>query len=378
MEFPAVSQTRLEFWKQPQYTQTGMWWFTLVFGFFGLHHLLLRSPQTALIFFIANILLLGYPWFYDLIQLSSYGGLNTEGLNEFGLGHPWGSLGLAKGMWLQAGKQSTGDAPNPWWFLLYVLTLPIAVLANLIAGDKYNAFARFLCHIIIPFGSILTLCAFFYDSYILLLKPEDLLVNGSKRIFPFTVLGMDYDGHSPGLTGVKTSDSASCSNDSFIISFLKLIGSSITGITKGVLTVGTFIAPEIVIPIEEASFIAGSAVDNVIGVSRDGLKAVGAAIEVGKEAAKGVVEVGTEIVKGVGETAIVAGEVAKLASVGPRIALGSLQQTAQQISKIHVPSSSGAKALQSGGGSISTLDYLGAGSIVAVIVGGLFMAAKHS
>lgn len=99
LEFPAVSQSRLPFWNQPQYTQSGMFIFTILFGIFGLHHLLLRSPQTMLLFLIGNFFTLGYWWFYDIIQLSPYGGNTTETLNTYGLDHPWGPLGLAQGMW---------------------------------------------------------------------------------------------------------------------------------------------------------------------------------------------------------------------------------------------------------------------------------------
>jgi hypothetical protein len=102
-EFPAVSQSRKEFWGEPQYTRFGMWLFTLFFGFFGLHHLMLRSPQTALMCCLVNIFTFGYWYFYDLIQLSSkeYGGLGDDGLNAYGLGSPWGPLGIAQGMWIQ-------------------------------------------------------------------------------------------------------------------------------------------------------------------------------------------------------------------------------------------------------------------------------------
>jgi hypothetical protein len=76
-----------------------MFIFTILFGIFGLHHLLLRSPQTMLLFLIGNFFTLGYWWFYDIIQLSPYGGNTTETLNTYGLDHPWGPLGLAQGMW---------------------------------------------------------------------------------------------------------------------------------------------------------------------------------------------------------------------------------------------------------------------------------------
>ena len=169
MEFPAVSQSRIHFWKEPQFTQSGMWWFTLFFGLFGLHHVLLRSPQTALLFFIANIFTLGYCWFYDLIQLSSYGGTTLDTLNRYGLDHPWGALGMAQGMWKADDapeKESTKESPpSPWFFLLYAIMVPIGVISNLIAGDLFNAAGRFGFLIFIPFGFIITLFAIFYDYF---------------------------------------------------------------------------------------------------------------------------------------------------------------------------------------------------------------------
>jgi len=368
MEFPAVSQTRYDFWKEPQYTQSGMWWFTVFFGFFGLHHLLLRSPQTAVLFFITNIFLLGYPWFYDLIQLSSVGGLNTEGLNQYGLGHPWGSLGLAKGMWLQPGEKTIGTTPSPWWFLLYSLTLPFAVVANLIAGDPYNALSRFLFYTIIPFGSIFTMCALFYDFFILLLKPDDLLRNGSKRFFPFTVLGMDADGHSPALTGDRGVSPAPCSKDGFIVTILKMIGSLIASVMKMMLTVGTIIAPEFVLPLELAFVEASSVVDDGIFVARDvvklGEEVVKGAVEIGKDAAVGAVEIADAGVK-------LASNVATLSNAVPAATINSLQQTANQIAHIKVP-----PHIQSGGG-MNTLDWFAGGSILALIAGGMIMSARH-
>ena len=115
-EFPAVSQSRVEFWKQPQFTKSGMWWFTLAFGFFGLHHLYLRSPQTALIFCIANFVTLGFPWLYDLIQLSSVESLDS--LNKHGLNYHFGALGIAQGMWKEPQSfmnsfSSPGKAASP-------------------------------------------------------------------------------------------------------------------------------------------------------------------------------------------------------------------------------------------------------------------------
>jgi hypothetical protein len=316
-EFPAVSQTRVEFWKEPQFTKSGMWWFTLLFGFFGIHHLYLRSPQTAIIFLIANFCSLGFLWFYDLIQLSNVGE-SLDNLNRHGLNTHVYNMGLAQGMWKEPeslmnsigkmtgipvslqpqpasptsaptsaptaaptaaptsaptaaptapaptadeptrkeryaeimslksgeqhrrekvlkkmglpaglatlGKQSGGaideGPPNPIWFLLYCFIIPIAPLAQLVAGDTNNAVSRFLDLTIIPLGFLFYLCAFIYDYMILLIWPADLFVAGSKRFFPFTYLGMDADGHSSRLTGL--SEIKPCPADGFITNMFRV------------------------------------------------------------------------------------------------------------------------------------------------------------
>ena len=240
-EFPAVSQSTIHVWKKPQYTRKGMWWFTLVFGFFGLHHLLLRSPQTALLFLLANVLSFGYLYFYDLIQLSApeVGGVGTDVLNKIGLSHPWGPLGVAQGMWIDDPKEkkivplpppppptprpepsapplvggslnppsdtanNEEGPPNPWFFFFYSLLIPLAPIALAIAGDKKNALVRLLFLTIIPFGFLLYGVAMVNDYFNLLMKPADLLLFGAKRPFPMNIVGMDKDGHSLNLTGTE-------------------------------------------------------------------------------------------------------------------------------------------------------------------------------
>ena len=214
MEFPAVSHTRDDFWQERHYTRSGMWWFTLLFGFFGLHHLLLKSPQTAVMIFLGNIMFLGYPWFYDLIQLSSYG-ISDEELNVFGLSHPFGPLGLAKGMWatecqfpsVSPYKDNTLSG-IPWAFFLYCLTCPIGIIASIVVGDFGNAVARILNLFPLGYlgvGYIFEMICMFCDVFIMLFKPAEL-VFGIKRPLMFRSsmidyliypgLAMDKDGHS--------------------------------------------------------------------------------------------------------------------------------------------------------------------------------------
>ena len=233
-DFPPIAQSRFAFWGVQQYTRNGMWWFTLVFGLFGLHHFLLRSPFTGLMCFLLNIITLGYWYAYDLVQLSY---MDTDALNKFGMSGPFGPLGIAEGMWVggtrvHSGGDPTGGpaagpgpgpaaagpaapapapagtprippkgTPTPWFFMLYCITLAISPLAHSIGGDLHGAFTRFLLKTIVPLGSIIYMAAMVYDYFILLVNPGDLCMFGSKRVFPFTVKWWDKECHSTLLTG---------------------------------------------------------------------------------------------------------------------------------------------------------------------------------
>ena len=261
-EFPAVSQSRKEFWGEPQYTRFGMWLFTLFFGFFGLHHLMLRSPQTALMCCLVNIFTFGYWYFYDLIQLSSkeYGGLGDDGLNAYGLGSPWGPLGIAQGMWIQppslpkhpgqpqpqqaqqppqqggskepvkpkgAMAEASGnfalhffgllfdwmsstrpvipkvidsDTKDPWLFLLYGLTIWTGIFPALFAGDTMNAFFRLTLILLFP----ILICIIIYDVFMLLVFPASAIFHGMDRPFPYSIFNyIDLNGHSGRITCTK-------------------------------------------------------------------------------------------------------------------------------------------------------------------------------
>ena len=252
-EFPAVSQTRIEFWRKPQFTQSGMWWFTLFLGFFGAHHLYLRSPQTAILFFILNFLTMGYLWAYDLVQLSSFGefsGPNAlEALNKHGLSYAFGPLGLAQGMWKEpeillpngllpqrgggieesdVNKEVTeeerqyGPTPEPIYFFLYFLTVLISPLAKAIAGDYNNSFTSILNLTLMPFGFYFYIICLVYDIIILMAYPAHLCVEGCTRGIPYTWMWFDRKGHSPNITGKSEIDPCP-PQESFITAIMRWI-----------------------------------------------------------------------------------------------------------------------------------------------------------
>jgi len=378
MEFPAVSQSRIDFWKEPQFTQSGMWWFTLFFGIFGLHHVLLRSPQTALIFFIVNLFTLGYYWLFDLVQLSTYGGVNLETLNKYGLDHPWGALGLAQGMWIDDNapeKEPTkGSPPSPWFFLLYALMVPFAVVSNLIAGDLFNAAGRFGLLIFIPFGFLITFFAIFYDSWQMFGTPADLLFSGTKRIFPWTIW-MDPDSHSPNL--MSKTEVKPCPKESFITAIYKIVYQSFKNMYDFTLGAGMIVAPEFVVPFVAGVDAGERTLDNAIVLGKDAVVGAGEIIETAENVAANTI----------GTAAELAGKIGHLASSASSLSSSFIPSTLPPIASLAsatppVPAANSAVPEQKGGakGSFAKnpLDYLAFGSIVALIGGGILLTANRN
>jgi hypothetical protein len=359
-EFPAVSQSRKEFWGKPQYTKSGMWWFTLVFGFFGLHHFLLRSPQTGLIFLLANIISLGYLWFYDLIQLSGEdkGGVSHDSLDKHGLSWGFGALGLAKGMWVSGEAEQDQDSakaegpPNPYYFLAYALLIPIAPLAQLIAGDKYNSVSRFLDLTIIPGGFLFYLCAMIYDYMIMFLYPGDLFVFGSKRFFPFTFLGMDPDNHSPNITAKV--DYAPCPPDNMFITLIKIM----IPLAKQIPYVST----------------AATAIETALATAQVVKEQV---VEKGMEKAEKVVRVAGQVgqlATGITGAAASAGVVASSLAASAASSLPvSLDQRAQGTKMKPQIGTMVGGAIKS----YNSLEYLTLGSLAALVGGGLLVGINR-
>lgn len=376
MEFPAVSQSRKEFWSAPQYTRSGMLLFTVFFGFFGLHHLMLRSPQTAFFMIIANFFMFGYPWLYDIIQLlpESWGGHGTENLNKYGMGHAFGALGLGQGMWLpdeyigdsrpEQDPEAKDAPPSPWWFVLYVLFLPFTFFAPWFGGDNWGALAK-LGYNFFWFGWFLGMCAFAYDLFYLLLKPADLFAFGLKRFFPWTFF-MDKDNHSPAITGIRPPIPDPCPpSDNFLVSILKFF-------LRLIMPILYFINPALALSLEGAisSAAAGAGVigDVAEAVTQSAKQVSNAAITsagIATDTVTAVIEDGSKIAKTVGKLA------GNMDTIGT-VALSHPLPISSPLSKL---------PLQQGGGSkqsFSALDYTAFGTIAAVVGGAFLLSAGRS
>lgn len=347
-----LEHTRIGFWGQPQFTRSGMWWFTLFFGFFGFHHLYMRSPQTAVLTTLINIISLGFWWAYDLVQLSSY---DDEHLNKYGLDSPFGPIGLAQGMWassadLKAAAEAPPDPrapPSPTYALFYFLLLPLFTAGAIgLVGDIPNAFLRLLYFFPL---TLLFLPALGYDLFRAFGTPKTLFERGHSRFMPFTFIGFDKDGHSPNLQKPGAVDQG-CPPKSFF--------ESLVGMFQNLLLMGMpflrIVAPGLANSIEE------------------GIKAGEKAVErakTGVAVASKAVDVAAQVPAAVGSLAQTVAN--PMALIPPQAAAGAAVSAALSTMK------GGASSLPSNSNDI-VLGVALAGTLLLVLVGGFFVTGLRN
>ena len=353
--FPKVKQSRIERWKTPQYTRKGMLLFTLFFGFFGLHHFYMRSPQTGLLLFLTNLFTFGYGYFFDIVQLYT---LKEEDLNQYGLSLPWGPAGIAQGMWKLPDEKENPDAkgpPDPLYFLGYVLFLPfLAPLAQVIAGDLGNTGAyilTFFAMFIFGLGILIYIFQVGNELGRLFLYPEELFDKGIQRTFPYTTfaswgLGLDKEGHAPNLTGKEEGDE--CEN--VLLRILKM------GITIALPILRNVVPAPLLEGLEEAV--------------QTGKKVV----ETGKVVAETVIKQGPAVVA-------LAQGIDGPAQMALHSAKGKITSELGQLAPLPsgpLPPSPSSLSQQQGGGTTTWKDKAIMGSLAALTAGGFLLTAGRS
>jgi hypothetical protein len=200
------SHTKSAFWKDKPWYPLWLVQILTIFpftGFFGLDHMFLRSPFTAVAKGLVNMFTLGLWWIYDILQIT----LDRESVQKNGLTLPFfGPAGIGAGMFRKEGEEVEGKAP--WLFILYtLLTLLPFGLDFFIAGDTVGGILRLMTSLIIflwPFGFIWGS----YNMYRAWITPGDVMKHGVCRPWPLTffvepyhmvntVLGPDLPGEGP-------------------------------------------------------------------------------------------------------------------------------------------------------------------------------------
>jgi hypothetical protein len=192
----SFDHTKGEFWGGSQLSLTHVKIASVLGGFFGLDHVLLRSPITAILKTIVNFLTFGFWYFYDIIQLFG----DEEAVKKYGYTLPFlGPVGLGTGIFEGGGKDpAPPTSPSPFYFLAYSLFILVPFgLSHFIAGDFYGGTAKFF----MTFNPFTFLIAFIwaaYSAYYLTAKTSELLKKGTDRFFPSTLL-MDPIGRAENI-----------------------------------------------------------------------------------------------------------------------------------------------------------------------------------
>jgi len=170
--------TQHSFWGGAWYPYWSLILITILGGFFGLDHLYLRSPSTAVLKFIINLFGYGLWYIYDLIQICG----EKETVLKYGLSVPGiGPLGVGAGMFKD---NHPGETPSksPFRFLAYMFLVWLACgLEYLVAGDSNGALAKFISMFLFPIGFIWTILNIFNALF----NTKSLFTHGSYRMFPF-------------------------------------------------------------------------------------------------------------------------------------------------------------------------------------------------
>lgn len=181
----------------------------LPFTGFGIDHLVLRSPITAILKLLSIIPLFGFWYFYDIAQVTG----ERELIEKYGLAVPfYGPVGIGAGMFsgTEGVKNSPKETPQPWLFIFYSLTslLFVAFPVNkFLIGDYTYGFIQ-LFSLILIFPAIII---GFYDIYNLLFNTKGLLEDGPARfpVIPAFIIGKNFDETvlGPKKNGVEKSQS---------------------------------------------------------------------------------------------------------------------------------------------------------------------------
>lgn len=176
-------------------------------GFFGLDHLFLRSPLTAIAKIIINIMCLGIWYWYDLLQVT----LDRDTVKEFGMSVPiYGPTGIGAKQFLASGEKAGADSIAPWRFMAYcLLTLLPFGLDFFAAGDFLGGGLRFMTTVLFflwPLGFLWGT----YNMYRAWITPGDLLERGTYRIIPFSFFTDKYFSVKGTLAPGKVEETPVC------------------------------------------------------------------------------------------------------------------------------------------------------------------------
>ena len=184
----AYEWTQIGYWNKPNLSWTIYMILAITLGLFGIDHLYMRSPFTALLKLIVNIVTFGFWYFYDIITALTEGDL----VKKYGVGTPFfPTNGIGAGMF----SDNPDKEHAPWKFMGYsfasMFPFNIIGINNFVAGDKWGGLLKiwmtilfcFPLILLAPLGWCVAIAAGLYSLYVLLFDTESIFSKGAPSLF---------------------------------------------------------------------------------------------------------------------------------------------------------------------------------------------------
>jgi TM2 domain-containing membrane protein YozV len=188
-----IKVTQGSYWKGAQISYFVYILLTIFLGGFGLDHLALRSPLTAILKFLSIVPLLGFWYFYDIAQALG----EREYVEKFGIGVPfYGPTGIGAGMFsgTEGIPEAPKDIPGPWRYFAYALTTCVFLIFPInkfVLGDYMSGILHILFYILFPL-TFVAIAWSFYDVFHVIFKTRTLFEQGVPHMVPASMLVGDY------------------------------------------------------------------------------------------------------------------------------------------------------------------------------------------
>lgn len=363
--------TQRAYWGGPWYPYWTLILMTIFGGLFGLDHLYLRSPLSAIAKFVFNIFSLGLWWVYDMLQILG----EPESVQKNGLSIPiYGAAGIGSGMFTddQPGV-TTSRSPLRWFAYMFLVFLPFG-FDLFIAGDTNGALAKFIASItwfLIPIAMIWSAL----NIGKAWLTPKAIWEDGSPRMFPFTFF-MDAKGRSVlGPVDVPLSKDG-CDPGGVNGVFSSIIG-MFTGFIGTVLTPFVQTAINLVLPgVVPATAAAATAVTAGATAAKVGLNTASAVIEKSGDVATAVLDAAKNPAA---QMAAVTVDLAQKAPSAAAAIPGLASGVGTGLADFKNPDAlKKAAGIQTGGGASDELGHIALLSFFLIVLGsGAYFAAKR-
>ena len=184
-----IKVTQGSYWKGAQIPYFVYILLTIFTGLFGLDHLALRSPLTALLKFLTIVPTLGFWYFYDIAQALG----EREYVEKFGIGVPfYGPTGIGAGMFsgTKGIPEAPKDIPGPWRYFAYVLTTCIFLvfpINKFVLGNYIGGILHIIMYILFPL-TFVAIAWSFYDVFHVIFGTRGLFENGVPHMIPASML----------------------------------------------------------------------------------------------------------------------------------------------------------------------------------------------